>query len=782
MGIQFEQLLNEKQREACCSSARHLRIVAGAGTGKTRVLTYRIAYLITQAQIPPSRIVAITFTNKVAKEMKERVEKIMENNQTPLLKYKPLIATFHGYCYRFLRRECQRLESFNTKFTVADEDMVKDIFKKVFDIMRFPNDKDMRSYVVSMIGGLKSKGVFVDEVSEGDLPPFGHAKPSEVVKAYHLYQELLRKNDAMDFDDLLMYTVEILKRFPEVRSRWQRKFFAYLIDEFQDTNQLQYDLVKLLLSPEALLTVVGDPDQTIYTWRGADSELIQRSLPKDFPDLSTVTLDLNYRSTQQILDKANLLIAFNRNRLEKNLTAYNDQAGPDVSFTPCSSNKMEAAVVTNQILDLRRKGVPFKDVALIYRSNYLSQPFEQLFSQNRIPYAVYGDMKFFDRKEVKDAIAYLRLLVNPQDDYSFTRVLKAPSRGIGEGAYELLERKAKELEKGVFQACVENLDELPMKPAVRQRMVDFRTVYWKYASQVLEAEPSDLKDLIDRYLIDVGFIRYVNEVDTKEDKKSFDSNDAQTRLKNVRALIDLFASFLETPSFDEDGKEIAPSLEEFLINVALQSAQDRVTDGDRVAVMTAHVSKGLEFPYVFVVGLDQGIFPTGHAIQKGPGAIEEERRLCYVAMTRAQKQLFLSSQGGYSYAFGGYAVPSQFVREAGFEQSASSEEERSSYVGGGGRGYLPRAASKGYSHYDGYFSAKGEQAIKPSPKLIEKAVIPQGFSSNTADVYEVGDKVAHLSFGVGEVTGVDGSVLTVKFEEPFGVKRLMKGFKAFRKV
>lgn len=783
MGINFDKLLNMHQYEACCSSSQHLRIIAGAGTGKTRVLTYRIAYLISEVGINPNRIVAITFTNKVAKEMQDRVTRLMSENDMPLLTNRPWISTFHGFCYRFLRRECLALDGFNTKFTIADDEQQKAIYKQVFAEMHLDKDKETQKSIIGQIGNLKSKGIFAEDVTENMLPPFGQAKPSDIIRAYNLYQESLKKSDCMDFDDLLMFTSKILKEHDDIRERWQRKFDAYLVDEFQDTNYLQYELIQLLLDKEAMLTVVGDPDQTIYTWRGADSELIQYSLPKDYPDLETVTLDLNYRSTQKILDKANLLIKNNAGRLDKSLVAFNREDGRDVSYIPCTSNDLEAALVANKIVDLHREGVQFKDIVVIYRSNYLSQPFESKLTGNKIPYAVYGGLKFFDRAEVKTALAYMRLLVNIQDDYSFVRALGAPSRGIGATSYQMIKDYATERGIGTFEECLNHRDEIPLKPAMRKNLDEFMSVYEEYKEKLTFVETEGIKDVVEKYLMSIGFYGYVNDLDTKEDQKSFDINDKNTRMKNVRQLIVMLMEFLESDHFDEDGNHLDATLEEFLIDVALQSAQDEVGDSNKVLLMTAHVSKGLEFPYVFVVGLDEGIFPTNHALERGRKAIEEERRLCYVAMTRAKKQLFLSSQGGYSYISQSVNVPSQFLDEIGFHEKPKYAQRDEQRPWGG---YGQSNKSKGRYAYDGVFGS----SIKAKP-VQSKPVInntPTTVSSNYSDskasseIYSVGDKVAHISFGIGEVIEVGAKNIKVTFPEPYGTKVLMKGFKAFRKV
>ncbi len=792
MEIDFRKELNERQYAACSSVAHHLRIVAGAGTGKTRVLTYRIAYLITRLNVAPNRIVAITFTNKVAKEMQDRVGKLLAKAQIQAA-YKPLISTFHGFCYRFLRREIQHLEGFNTQFSISDEDDQKVLWKRVFDDVHLGDDKDRKRYVTGLIGRLKSRGIFPEDTQDSMFPPYGIVSPQIVHRAYDIYQGLLKKNNAMDFDDLLMFTLRILENFPDVRTRWQNKFDAYLIDEFQDTNELQYKLVGLLLPPNGSLTVVGDPDQTIYTWRGADNDIITRFLPHDYKDLETVTLDVNYRSTQAILDKANMLIKNNSNRVDKSLVSFSGEKGSQVDYTYCFSQDNEASVVVNKALGLKSKGVKFGDMAIIYRSNYLSQPFEKALTQNRVPYAVYGGQKFFERKEVKDALAYLRLLVNTKDDFSFQRIIKAPNIGIGEKTLQSLQTQAYAHGLSLFETIRTDLGNLSLKSGVQLRLGKTLQAYEDCAEDVpTAADGTELTAVLFRYLVETGYIAYVQEVDTKEDKNSFDINDRDTRLKNVRGLLGQLQNFMDSDQFDENGAPIKPTLEDFLIDVAIQSDQDTMEAADKLMMMTAHVSKGLEFPYVFVVGLNNGTFPTNHAIQNGTAkAIEEERRLFYVAMTRAKKGLFLSSFGGYSFASGGPQVPSLFLEEIGFKPKPPQGENP--FAPQRGDLYRPTKGGQAKTYYsDGtaypaYLSGSlAEAAMKSADALLNtRSPRPSSRPATAleATTYAVGDRIAHVSFGLGVVTAVSKTTLTVSFKEPYGTKVLGKGFiKAFRKV
>ncbi len=790
MEIEFDKELNEKQLEACTSTAHHLRIVAGAGTGKTRVLTYRIAYLITKLNVAPNRIVAITFTNKVAKEMQERVAKILDKAGLTI-RIPPLISTFHGYCYRFLKREIQHLDGFNTQFSILDDDDQKSIWKIVFNDVHIPDDKEKKKYVAGLIGKAKAKGLFPKEVSESSFPPYGPVSSKDVLKAYQDYQVTLKKNNALDFDDLLMFTEKILEDCPQVRAKWQSKFDAYLVDEFQDTNGLQYKLLGLLLPPNGSLTVVGDPDQTIYTWRGADNDIITKYLPHDYRDLQTVTLDVNYRSTQAILDKANQLIRNNTNRMAKNLVSFTGEKGSDVVYTYCYSQDNEASFAVNKILSLHAKGIKYSDIAVIYRSNYLSQAFEKALTQNRIPYAVYGGLKFFDRAEVKDTLAYLRLLVNPKDDFSFKRAIKAPSVGIGDKTLAMLSQQAEGLDLSLLELVQAHLGDLPLKTAISLRLGTDLKAYQDTVKALKNAEDGTaVSTVLFQYLDKVGLIAYVQKKDSLEDKEDFDINDKDTKLKNVKELLGQINHFIDSDVFDEQGNPTKPTLEDFLIDVAIQSDQDSMVTSDKVMLMTAHVSKGLEFPYVFVVGLNDGIFPTGHALDSGSKAIEEERRLFYVAMTRAKKGLFLSSFGGYSYIANGPQIPSDFLAEIGFKPQPQSDNPFARQDYGNHDLYAQRGGGHVKVYQDnqphsGYVPGSfAETAMKQADALLNarRNRLANAQSINNAN-YQVGDRIAHVSFGIGTVVGVDRSTITVQFKDPFGTKKLAKGFlKAFKKV
>ena len=768
--MDIKSQLNESQYAAASSNSQYLRIIAGAGTGKTRTLTYKIAYLITQG-MAPKRMVAITFTNKAAKEMQTRVEKLLLENDFHA-EGKPLMVTFHGFCYKFLKKEIGYLDGYNTNFNIADDADQGQIYKDIFSHMTKGSSKDFTKAVTGKISELKTRGLFVGDVRPTEVRIDSIYTYDELISVYDKYQQFLRSQNLLDFDDLLMLTLKILKSNPEVKAHWQKKYDIFLVDEFQDTNEVQYDLVKQLLAPSTKLTVVGDPDQTIYTWRGAKNEIIKDVLIKDFPSLETVVLDQNYRSTQNILNAANNLIKHNRDRMEKNLVAASNVEGEKVSYFSAYDMDNEALQIASTIHNLYAKeNVMFDEIAIIYRSNYLSNPLEKMLTRYKVPYEVYGGMKFYERAEIKDALSYLRLIVNP-DDLSFRRTLKAPTKSIGDVAIEnALSLKAllPEEEASLFNIFRYNAEELHLMKKSIIALKNFYAAYDEMANVYqTNPKPSELITAINHYFQDTGFMEYVSKEDKKmEEKLSYTAASSVSKVDNVNELLRSITAYFDTDILDDDGTQRTPTLEDFLIDVALQSDQDTMKDTPKVALMTGHVSKGLEFPYVFVTGLNDAVFPTMHAIQDmRQSAIEEERRLLYVCVTRAQKKLYLSSFGGKNFRNGMPYTPSRFLRELNIlnRPSSPSATNYQAYTGS----HRPSA---------GMFSS-----LSGNSKGILQAGSMKPNVSSADTNYAVGDRIIHTSFGKGEVIAVEGNKITVKFKEEFGTKKLMIGFKAFRKM
>ena len=765
--MDIKSQLNEQQFQAATSHSQYLRIIAGAGTGKTRTLTYRLAYLIDQG-IQPKRIVAITFTNKAAKEMGERVEALLKE-ENPFFFGAPTICTFHSFCYKFLKREILHLPYYNTNFNVASDEDSAQIYKDIFAKMTKGISKEFTKAVTSKISALKTDGREVEDVRESDVPLGAIYNFDELVHVYKEYQNFLKTQNLLDFDDLLMLTLKIMDQNPDVKTLWRSRYDCFLVDEFQDTNLVQYRLIQQFLAPETMLTVVGDPDQTIYTWRGAQNNIIKDRLSKDYPTLETVVLDHNYRSTQNILNAANHLIKNNRDRMDKNLIAANEVEGERVEYTNERDADMEGYHVAYIIHRLHEeKHIPYDQFAVIYRSNYLSNAIEKQITRFKIPYEVYGGMKFYERAEIKDALAYLRLVINP-DDLSFRRVLKAPSKNIGDvalaKAIELKEKYPEE--ETLFSIFLHHRDELHLMKKSIEALDLFYGAYNRMRQVYLHHDsPSDLITAITLYFSETKFMEYINREDKKmEEKLSYTASSSQSKMDNVLEFTREITEYFDHDVLDDEGNYVAPTLEDFLIQVALQSDQDAMKDEPKVALMTGHVSKGLEFPYVFVTGLNQQVFPTSHALMDYKGKmIEEERRLLYVCVTRAMKKLYLSSFGGMNFRGGGNYVPSMFLKELDI---------------------LPKKKENPIPKVD-YDAYKGTHRPSSNPALSSFAKpnsVNTISSSHTDNHYVVGDEIIHTNFGVGKVIQcLPGNKIKVQFKnEEYGIKTLMIGLKAFRK-
>lgn len=700
--------LNEKQYHAVTTSSPFVRVIAGAGSGKTRVLTYRIAYLIQEMHALPRSILAITFTNKVANEMRERIQNMIGEEQI----YQGLsILTFHSFCARFLRKEIYHL-SYPSRFTILDEEdqerLIKDLAHEHFQVSKGdPLIKKSLHY----IGANKSLGKYPRDIRI-EVERFEEER--KCLELYALYEEQLAKTYNLDFDDLLLKTIQILQAFPDVRESWQKRIDHILIDEFQDTNDVQYQLLQLLKKPAATLYVVGDPDQTIYTWRGANQDIIL-DIDRRY-QMETIVLDQNYRSTQHILDTANHLISYNRKRVKKNLFTENDE-GDKIQIFQAFRADDEASWVMDQIQELKRRDPHFsyQDVAILYRSSYLTLPFEKAMNRLQIPYRIFGGLRFYQRKEIKDVLAYFQLLVNPKNDVAFMRIINIPKRGFGDRNVELLKDEAAKHSLSLYEYVLSeesSMSQVKKKPfeslqAMVKKLEEARVTLEKN----LEAYSTVLQDLIHS----IGYIDYlILEEDGKE------------RQENVDSLFDDILAYIKNNP--ESG------FQDYMENVSLQSAQDEVLDGDFVTLMTVHTAKGLEFPYVFVMGLNEGVFPSARTLEDNPVmGLEEERRLCYVAYTRAKKRLSLSCNREYSYVLSGPKIPSRFFKEAGL--------------------YFQKA---------GWVPEEKKQPVFSHQPLVQKAQVSQ----NHVDDWRIGDLVHHEKFGDGIVLAVvDQTILTIGFSQ-----------------
>jgi DNA helicase-2/ATP-dependent DNA helicase PcrA len=720
--MNYKTELNENQFEAVTTEAQHVRIIAGAGSGKTRVLTYRISYLISEMGVAPWKILAITFTNKVANEMKSRVDKMFPEKSQDLT-----IRTFHSFAAYFLRHEISII-GFPASFTILDEEDQTKLVKDIAATMGFKRGDKIVGKALGYIGKQKLLGKYPEDIKI-IKPSFEDEKTC--LEIYQIYEEEKYKNYSLDFDDLLLQTNYILENYPDIRIKWQERIEHILIDEFQDTNDVEYKMINFLKKPLTSLYVVGDPDQTIYTWRGANQNIIL-DLNKRYLDMITIVLDRNYRSTQAILNAANKLIAYNKLRVTKNL--YTKEVGGEPITVNCSpSGRMEADYVAREIRRLKDYGgYNYADIALLYRSNYITMDFEAALTRYQIPYKIFGGTKFYQRREIKDVLAYFHLIVNTKDDISFSRVLNVPKRGFGETSENLLKTEADAANKSLYE-YVRDVD--PKDSEIKTSLINAA----KGMVKLIEIAREDIKkneEVFSKILEDMIWNTGYQEYLRKED-------DGDERIENVKALFEDIRHFLKTNP--------ESTFDEYLQNIALLSAQDEVVDGDYVTLMTVHTAKGLEYPVVFVVRFNQGVFPNMRAMNEGGYlAIEEERRLAYVAMTRAKQKLYLTLSNDYSYVIQSNLGPSQFLKESGNEVLVTRENNIF-------RSNRKPEREKVFTFDDGdHLSFENEAPIK------------QDFDDLTNDVtdWHVGDIVIHKKLGRGVVIALEGDdIIKVNFEE-----------------
>ena len=709
--MDFSKLLNERQLEAVTTASQNVRVVAGAGSGKTRVLTYRIAFLISEMHVNPRSILAIAFTNKVAKEMKERALALV-----PEAGYALSISTFHSFCSKFIRQEHAAI-GFPSNFTIYDDEDQEKLVKDIAEELGYRKKDNIVKEAISFIGDCKCKGYYPFDIT---LKP-NEQHLSEHLKIFDMYETKKSSMYGLDFDDLLMQTINILENFPDIRDKWTRKISHILVDEFQDTNNVQMKLIRLLSRPSTCLYVVGDPDQTIYTWRGANQKIIL-DFSNNYSDVETIILDRNYRSTQPILDAANRLILNNKKRIHKDL--YTEKEGGDsVILEQFDRKEGEATFIVKKIKELKHnENADYRDFAVLYRSSYLTLPLEKELARLQVPYKIFGGLRFYQRKEIKDVLAYVKLLFNPLDDIAFERIVNVPKRGIGETAFETL-KKEKEEHRLSYLNYLRRIDEFDTKLTPRAvgsltKMITIMDTYKQKFQDNYEIYSKNCEDMME----ELGYINYLAELDDGDD-----------RIENVKSLYGDMYSFLKNNP--------ESTFEEYLNNVTLATSQDDMDGGDYVSLMTVHTAKGLEFPYVFVMGMSEGVFPNGRAsFERGHDGMEEERRLCYVAFTRAMKKLFLTRNNDYSFVNEGTLVTSRFIKEAGLEFKNS-------------RDYSPWGQGKMKSFS---FDDLNKREEPPVRNVIK---------DNGITNWEVGDRVMHTKFGEGVVTKIidDGSIIEVDF-------------------
>ena len=726
--MNYQNELNDNQYEAVTTEAQHVRIIAGAGSGKTRVLTYRISYLISECHVLPWKILAITFTNKVANEMKSRVDKMLPEMSQDLT-----IRTFHSFAAFFLRHEISIL-GFPSSFTIFDEEDQTKLVKDIAASMGFKRGDKIVGKALGYIGKQKLLGKYPDDIKIVK-PSFEDEKTC--LEIYQRYEEEKYKCYSLDFDDLLLQTNYILENYPDIRNKWQDKISHILIDEFQDTNDVEYKMINFLKKPTTSLYVVGDPDQTIYTWRGANQNIIL-DLNKRYYDMITIVLDRNYRSTQAILNAANKLIAYNKLRVTKNL--YTKEVGGEAITTHCSpSGRLEADFVAREIRKLKDYGgYSYNDIALLYRSNYITMDFEAALTRYQIPYKIFGGTKFYQRREIKDVLAYFHLIVNVKDDVSFSRILNVPKRGFGETSENLLKNEAADANKSLYEYA---RDVDPNNSEVKTSLINSLKSMIKLidiAREDIKKNEEVFSKILEDMIWSVGYQEYLR----KED-------DGDERIENVKALFEDIRHYLKNnPS---------STFDEYLQNIALLSAQDEIVDGDHVTLMTVHTAKGLEFPVVFVLRFNQGVFPNQRAMLEGGYlAMEEERRLAYVAMTRAKKKLYLTLAMDFSYVIQGNLIPSQFLKESGNEVVTSRE---TMFRSGPRPQPQQQARPRVYTFDDGDHLDFTQEDNKPKTPIFDDI-------KNDVTEWAVGDIVIHKKLGKGVVIALEGDdIIKVNFEE-----------------
>ena len=720
--MNYQNELNENQYNAVTSEAQHVRVIAGAGSGKTRVLTYRISYLISEMGVAPWKILAITFTNKVANEMKNRVIKMIPEASKDLS-----IKTFHSFAAYFLRHEISVL-GFPASFTILDEEDQTKLVKDIAAEMGFKRGDKIVANALGYIGHQKLLEKYPDDIKIVK-PAFEDEKTC--LEIYERYEEEKYKNYSLDFDDLLLLTNRILGDYPDIRSKWQDRIEHILIDEFQDTNDIEYKMVNYLKKSTTSLYVVGDPDQTIYTWRGANQNIIL-DLNKRYYDMITIVLDRNYRSTQAILNSANKLIAHNKLRVTKNLYTK-ENMGDKVNVHCSPSGRLEADYVAREIAKLKQfGGYKYSDIALLYRSNYITMDFEAALTRYQIPYKIYGGTKFYQRREIKDVLSYFHLIVNTKDDISFSRIMNVPRRGVGETSEQLIKQEASAANKSLYEYIRDvDLKESEVAAKILNSLKTMVTCI-DIARSDIEKNEEVFSKILEDMIWSIGYQEYLQKEDDGDD-----------RIENVRALFEDIRHFLKNNP--------ESTFDEYLQNIALISSQDELVDGDFVTLMTVHTAKGLEYPVIFVVRFNQGVFPNMRAMNEGGYlAIEEERRLAYVAMTRAKQKLYLTLAQDYSYVIQGSLVPSQFLKESGNEVLVTRENNIF-------RSNKPIQQPKVYHFDDGdHLTFENEAPVK------------QDFDDMTNDVKEwhVGDIVIHKKLGRGVVVALEGDdIIKVNFEE-----------------
>lgn len=711
--------LNENQKKAVTIGNGPVIVVAGAGTGKTRVLTTRIAYLIENNLFNPDSILAITFTNKAANEMKERVNVLVKNTRLSW------IGTYHSICLRILKEDIEHLNRSRNFGIIDDEDqmsLIKEIYKQ-FKVTKEICSTIKPKKALQLIEIIKFGNIDINNFAQlSALMKTAYIYVPEEIKAIRLifteYQRKLITNNLLDFNDLLIYTNKLLSANKEIRNKWQNRFSYILVDEFQDTNEIQFNILRMLINPKHKnIFVVGDPDQSIYKWRGA-YEWIFKDFREQFPEAKLVILDTNYRSTKNILNGSNKLISNNFDRIKKNLITNNEQ-GQLINYFYGDNQRDEGEFVSKKIIELVKNGAKYSDIAILYRSNYLSRFCEDALMINNVPYKIFGGIRFYQRKEIKDLIAYLKLMIG-QDEISLKRIINVPTRGIGETTISKIDNYSAKTGLCFFDCLNLQNQDWNWKQCNKfyQTIIDLRK----------EIKDKPVSEVLNKIIELTNYDEYLKSLDL-EDKR-----------ENINELINSIKIM-------ECSKEL--TIESYLDEISLYtdtSEQNNLKE-NFVSLMTVHVAKGLEFPIVFLVGFSNNIFPPAKSTD-----YQEERRIAYVAMTRARQQLYITCSDGYT--FSGATGPSMFLKEIGYENMIKIEQEFKSISS---------------ADLDWYDSKKQNNDFS---NMYEQKNIN----------FVIGDVISHTTFGQGVVTNVEKDYLTVAFKAPYGIKTLMKNHKSIKRI
>ena len=711
--MELVQNMNENQLKAILKTQGAVMVIAGAGSGKTRVLTNRIAYLIAEKNVLESNILAITFTNKAAKEMKERIYSLVGETSKYIW-----INTFHSMCVRILRQHIDLL-GYNKNFTILDTSEQKTIIKNIVKELNLSEDSYQPNNILKIISNSKNSMISVNEMKA--QARFGFMK--NVAEIYEYYQKYLKKNSVLDFDDLMLKTIVLFEKHPEVLAIYQNKFEYIHVDEYQDTNVIQYKLIKMLSEVHKNICVVGDDDQSIYSWRGACSDNII-NFEKDYEDVEVIFLDQNYRSNSTILDAANAVIKNNTDRKDKALWSEN-KGGDKITVYAAINDKDETDDIAKKVLDLKAQGVDYKDIAILYRANYLSRSMENSCMAFGIPYKLIGSLKFLQRQEIRDLLAYMNVIVNKNDEFSLRRIINVPKRGIGASSMAKIDNYAEQYGLSLFEA-LKNIDMIGVSKKIITNIHLLTQLIEKYS----QTEQYSIEDLIVGIYKDSGY-----ESMLKESADAY----AESRIENISELVSSAKQF----------SSMNDNLIDFISEMSLTSDADDENEDDSVVLSTVHAAKGLEYRVVFIMGLEENLFPSirdAESSEDERNKMEEERRLAYVAITRAKEKLFMS-----------YAN-----RRMQFGSIKNNKRSR----------FLDEVPNK-LMHFESGFGAtendSGESQLESVTKFISrlspKIKIADKPKTDVRTNYVVGDIVVHKKFGEGKVLSIEKDSVKVDFEK-----------------